>query len=416
MKSDIEIPKFRIFMDRPSTSGQNVFLPEEFRSIVKYERTRSDRNGSVFSVVVFNPRGKMRTGTRDVVARISQFCRSIDSVGYGENGQVNVLLPDTIRQGADIFGKKVQSALPRVGKIEVPFTVYSYPEDWLYPAPDDDSFLKDTDGENETFKASVENFFVNTIPAWKRVLDVSGAAILLMFASPVFLFLAVFIKIVSPGPVFFHQTRIGYKGRPFKFWKFRTMQYGNNQSIHGKHAKSFIASGDIPMEKLDSRDSRIIYGGRVIRKCCLDELPQLWNVLRGEMSLVGPRPCIPYEAKEYLRWHTHRFDVLPGLTGLWQVSGKNKLTFKQMIRLDIAYCRHISVFGDLVILFRTPIAIAKMVFEAAENRISEKIVQRDAEPASKEKEPGEVDAPIGVLENVLSSQGRISAGPGQYQV
>lgn len=186
----------------------------------------------------------------------------------------------------------------------------------------------------------------------------------MLITSPIFLVLGIYIKIVSPGPVFFKQTRIGYKGIPFDFWKFRTMKCGNDQSFHGDHAKSFILDGDVPMEKLDNRDPRIFFGGRVIRKCCLDELPQLWNVIKGEMSLVGPRPCIPYEAAEYLRWHTHRFDVLPGLSGLWQVSGKNKLSFKQMVRLDIAYCSNITLLGDLAIIFRTPFAIMKMVFEA----------------------------------------------------
>jgi lipopolysaccharide/colanic/teichoic acid biosynthesis glycosyltransferase len=146
------------------------------------------------------------------------------------------------------------------------------------------------------------------------------------------------------------------------------MKYDNNQGFHGKHAQSFIKDGDVPMEKLDNFDPRIIPGGKVIRKSCLDELPQLWNVMKGDMSLVGPRPCIPYEAQEYLRWHTHRFDTLPGLSGLWQVSGKNKLTFKQMIRLDIAYCRNVSLVGDIIIILRTPVAILKMVFEAMLNK------------------------------------------------
>jgi lipopolysaccharide/colanic/teichoic acid biosynthesis glycosyltransferase len=126
------------------------------------------------------------------------------------------------------------------------------------------------------------------------------------------------------------------------------------------------------MEKLDARDPRIIFGGRAIRKSCIDELPQLWNILKGDMSLVGPRPCIPYEAKEYLRWHTHRFDVLPGLSGLWQVSGKNKLTFKQMVRLDITYCQNITLLGDLAIIARTPFAIAKMMFESFLNKYKSK--------------------------------------------
>jgi len=224
----------------------------------------------------------------------------------------------------------------------------------------------------EITRNHVEFFFVDKVPVWKRALDIVGSLSLLVLASPVFLLLALYIKIVSPGPVFFKQTRVGYKGVPFMFWKFRTMKHGNNQGFHGKHAQSFILSGDVPMDKLDNHDPRIIPGGRAIRKSCIDELPQLWNVLRGDMSLVGPRPCIPYEAQEYLRWHTHRFDVLPGLSGLWQVSGKNKLTFKQMIRLDIAYCRNMSLLNDLSIILRTPFAIAKMVLESLQSKYNEK--------------------------------------------
>ena len=123
------------------------------------------------------------------------------------------------------------------------------------------------------------------------------------------------------------------------------------------------------MEKLDEAgDARIIPGGRMIRRACIDEFPQLLNVLRGEMSLVGPRPCLPYEAEEYLRWHTYRFDVLPGMTGAWQVSGKNKLTFKQMIRLDIRYCNSMSLWLDLKVLLLTGPTILGMIAESVAKR------------------------------------------------
>jgi lipopolysaccharide/colanic/teichoic acid biosynthesis glycosyltransferase len=129
----------------------------------------------------------------------------------------------------------------------------------------------------------------------------------------------------------------------------------------------------MPMEKLDTTsDPRIITGGKVLRKTCIDELPQLFNVLRGEMSLVGPRPCIPYEAEEYLRWHTHRFDILPGMTGLWQVSGKNRLSFEQMIRLDISYAKTMSFLFDLKILLLTLPTIIGLVSEAVVRNIGNK--------------------------------------------
>ena len=157
---------------------------------------------------------------------------------------------------------------------------------------------------------------------------------------------------------------------PFTFLKLRTMRADNDPGRHRAHLKELITS-DRPMAKLDNaEDPRIVPGGRILRKLCLDELPQLVNVLKGEMSLVGPRPCLPYEAEEYLRWHSNRFDVLPGLTGLWQVSGKNRLTFKQMIRLDISYCRNMSLWLDLKILLRTGPTVAGLFLEGVANRLN----------------------------------------------
>jgi lipopolysaccharide/colanic/teichoic acid biosynthesis glycosyltransferase len=347
-----------------NSSFDNIFSPMEFKALIKKERTRSDRNGGVFSIVVLEPGEENRSDLEKIIINVSQVTRSIDSVGWDAKGRIAVLLPDTVRRGADIFVNKLKSEVEELRESNISFDIYSYPEHWLTAENEVALTESNQDSENFSIRDSIEFLFVNRIPLWKRILDVSGATVLLVLASPVFAFVCCYIKLISPGPIFFKQTRVGYKGIPFVFWKFRTMKYDNNQTLHGKHAQSFIANGDIPMLKLDDRDPRIIFGGKVLRKSCLDELPQLWNVIRGEMSLVGPRPCIPYEAKEYLRWHTHRFDTLPGLSGLWQVSGKNKLTFKQMVRLDISYCKKISLFSDISIIIRTPFAILKMMFES----------------------------------------------------
>ena len=165
------------------------------------------------------------------------------------------------------------------------------------------------------------------------------------------------------APVFFKQERVGLSGKRFQLFKFRTMKVKNNDSIHRGYVKELIngdSDGDKPMIKLD--DSRIIPMGKFIRVTFFDELPQLINVFRGEMSLVGPRPCIPYEAEEYLRWHTRRFDITPGLTGLWQVSGKNMTTFKEMIRFDITYTVKRSFLLDTLILLKTPLVIVDQIF------------------------------------------------------
>jgi lipopolysaccharide/colanic/teichoic acid biosynthesis glycosyltransferase len=156
------------------------------------------------------------------------------------------------------------------------------------------------------------------------------------------------------------------------------MHQDNDEDFHSHHASDFITKMDVPMEKLDDRDPRIIPGGKILRKACVDELPQFWNVLRGDMSLVGPRPCIPYEAEEYLRWHAQRFDVMPGITGLWQVSGKNKLTFHQMISLDISYSRKLSLLTDVRILLLTFPAIMSMVSESVAGKLGIEQKQKKA--------------------------------------
>jgi len=166
--------------------------------------------------------------------------------------------------------------------------------------------------------------------------------------------------------VFFKQERIGRGGSSFVFLKFRTMKNDNETSTHKKLLADMINSCEedegIPMTKMDN-DPRIAPLGKFLRQTCLDELPQLINVLKGEMSMVGPRPPIAYEVAEYHDWHKDRFDVIPGMTGLWQVSGKNRLTFKQMIRADINYSRKMSLVLDLKILMLTPLAIFRQINE-----------------------------------------------------
>lgn len=382
MKKTSNLPQSRVASRNGRAEGHAVFSLEDFKALVRYERARSDRCGSVFSIILFNILSETRASPEALIRRISEYSRSIDCVGWDSGGRISVLLPDTVKKGADSFGRKVQAELEETENCEVLFDVYCYPENWQSSEKGEPPSGAEGKTLDPSKREHAEFFFIDKVPAWKRTLDIAGSSLLLIVLSPVFLLLAIYIKAVSPGPAFFRQTRVGYKGIPFTFWKFRTMKCSNDQSLHGDYAKSFIRDGNIPMEKLDGRDPRIIPGGKAIRKSCMDELPQLWNVLRGEMSLVGPRPCIPYEATEYLRWHTHRFDVLPGLSGLWQVSGKNKLTFKQMVRLDIEYCSNITLWGDLKILIRTPFAIIKMVFESIANKISLRIprMERTQEP------------------------------------
>jgi lipopolysaccharide/colanic/teichoic acid biosynthesis glycosyltransferase len=177
------------------------------------------------------------------------------------------------------------------------------------------------------------------------------------------LFIALLIKIVSPGPILFRQERIGLGRKPFPFLKFRTMKVNTDTTKHQRyyaeliHCLSSEENSDKCMTKLDESNTEIIPFGRILRSSCLDELPQLFHVLKGEMSLIGPRPPIIYEVEEYLQWHNNRFDCTPGITGLWQVSGKNRLTFQEMIRLDVYYSEHLSFWLDIKILLMTPATV-----------------------------------------------------------
>lgn len=193
----------------------------------------------------------------------------------------------------------------------------------------------------------------NAIPSWKRALDIFCC----LFALPVLGILAVFVaaltSLTSPGPIFFRQERVGHRGRRFKLYKFRTMHVRAETASHQTHFAELVRS-NTPMQKLDARgDSRLIFGGWLIRAAGLDELPQIINVLRGDMSLVGPRPCIPYEYDQFSKAQLERFTAVPGLTGLWQVSGKNRTTFDEMIQFDIEYARTQSLWLDLKIIALT---------------------------------------------------------------
>ncbi len=200
------------------------------------------------------------------------------------------------------------------------------------------------------------------MPPWKRIIDILGAAAGLLLLLPVCVLIAAYIKSVSPGPALFTQKRVGFLGKTFMCFKFRTMHINATTSVHNNYLKKLMVS-DVPMEKLDSYDPRIIPYGKLLRKSGLDELPQLLNVLFGDMSLIGPRPCIPYEAEQYQHWHLKRFEAVPGITGLWQVNGKNKTTFNAMMRFDINYALKKNIMTDTAILLKTVPAVFKMVME-----------------------------------------------------
>ena len=200
--------------------------------------------------------------------------------------------------------------------------------------------------------------------AVKRGQDLVFSLALLILLSPLFLVIAVLVKCGSRGPVFFPQVRIGHRMKPFRMFKFRTMRCDADPKLHHDFVSAFIKDRNRHDEPGTSRvfklvnDPRVTPVGRILRKTSFDELPQLWNVLRGDMSLVGPRPPLPYELEQYQPWHCRRvLEAKPGMTGLWQVSGRSRTTFDEMVRLDLRYARTRSLWADIKILLATPAAV-----------------------------------------------------------
>jgi len=348
-----------------------IYSPALTEKILQYERIRADREESCFSGVLFKLSGSDAANVRFVEV-LKKNTRLIDHLGWYDESTVCVVLTATDIDGAQLFADKIRAVVDRNynnGRRPVyTFELFRYPD--KEPDKKDEENRPIIYGQNRLHIDEIlKHRFAIEIPLWKRALDVFGSLAGIIILSPLFLAVAVYIKLVSRGPVLYKQTRVGFNGKNFTFLKFRTMRNNNDEHFHSEHALNFVSRSDVPMEKLDSRDPRIIPGGRILRKACIDEFPQLINVLKGEMSLVGPRPCIPYEAERYLRWHAQRFDTMPGITGLWQVSGKNKLSFHEMVSLDIAYSRKISFWVDIELLLLTFPAIAGMVWESVAMRL-----------------------------------------------
>ena len=202
------------------------------------------------------------------------------------------------------------------------------------------------------------------MPGWKATLDITCILLSLPVWLPLMILLMLVTRIASPGPIFYRQRRVGLGGRHFFMWKFRTMNLSAETQTHELYFENLMRV-DCPMTKLDAYgDARLAPFGRVLRASGLDELPQIFNVLRGEMSLVGPRPCTPNEFAHYEPWQQQRVNCLPGLTGYWQINGKNKTTFREMIAMDLFYFKNMSILLDLKIMLKTGTAIAGQLFES----------------------------------------------------
>jgi lipopolysaccharide/colanic/teichoic acid biosynthesis glycosyltransferase len=336
-----------------------------FKRMLSLERRRCERTNDRFALMLVDMEELKRTmsasAIEDIAVTISAAMRETDVSGwYREHSVMGIIL--TTLNGADrqtletVIGERMRSllslSLDDVEHQRIWITWHIFPED------------TDTteDKTQQLFYSDEEKRDMRTMrPAIiKRALDLSVSLAALAVLWPLFLAIAIAIKLTSSGPVLFRQKRIGQFGEEFTFLKFRSMYANNDPTIHKEYIKSLIAKqldGSQVGYKM-TNDPRITPLGRFLRRSSFDELPQFINVIRGEMSLVGPRPPIRYEFENYSLWHRRRIlEAKPGITGIWQVHGRSRTTFDEMVRMDLRYIRNQSLWLDVKILFRTPVAM-----------------------------------------------------------
>jgi len=356
-----------------SGRGNLGLISEElFTNLLSLERKRSERSRKQFVLMLVDAGELLRTDRRkaaleQMTAALSLSTRETDIRGwYREDSVIGVILTEfgsaDMSSALNAVFCKVNSALRvnlgtgQMNEIHISFHVFPDDLGTQGGGSADFSLYPDFHQEDETKKAA---------RLIKRAIDIAGSLAALILLSPLLLVVAIAIKLTSKGPTLFKQTRVGQYGGRFTFLKFRSMYFRNNPQIHQDYVTRLI-SGEDNGEQGNANggvykikdDPRITPVGKFLRKTSLDELPQFINVLKGEMSLVGPRPPIPYEVEAYDIWHRRRFlEVKPGITGLWQVNGRSKLKFEDMVRLDLQYARTWSLGLDFKILLETPRAV-----------------------------------------------------------
>jgi lipopolysaccharide/colanic/teichoic acid biosynthesis glycosyltransferase len=348
------------------TPDRELYEELDFLHLLYLERRRSERFCRPLCLVLVEQTGSGDAAHGDALRKIFHqlhgSIRETDMIGwYSRNSMLAIMFPDLSSAGTDVvnaLGTKVSNAislaLPAKIAHHIRMSVHLFPK-----KSGADNGVRDL-----TFYPELPTplYSRRTAQALKRLIDIAGSTILLCLLGPVVALVAAAIKVSSRGPIIFRQVRIGQYGKPFNFLKFRSMYIGSDAAIHKDYVTTFISQG-APATGTDgvykiTNDPRVTAVGRWIRKTSLDELPQLWNVLCGDMSLVGPRPPIPYECECYALWHHRRvLEVKPGITGLWQVRGRSRLSFNDMVRLDLKYAKQWSLWLDIKILLQTPKAV-----------------------------------------------------------
>ena len=358
-----------------SSSGDpDILNAESFRRMIALERKRSERSRKPFMLLLLDM-GEQLSSEKNgetlgkILSALSLSSRETDFTGwYANDCVIGVLFTEIAIGDSSSIPSTIIARVTGTLRInltseqfkELSISFHVFPEDWDHEGdqrPSNPTLYPDLSQREDARKL---------FRVMKRVMDILGSALALVLFLPVFLLIAFAIKATSKGPVFFRQRRIGQHGKSFVFLKFRSMYLNNDAAVHKAYVQQLIAgkadkqqsSGNGEGVYKLTKDSRITRVGSFLRKTSMDELPQFINVLKGEMSLVGPRPPVPYEVEAYDIWHRRRLlEAKPGITGLWQVGGRSRVKFDDMVRLDLQYARTWSPWMDIKILARTPGAV-----------------------------------------------------------
>ena len=366
------------YTDLTVDQKQGFYAPESFQKILYLERKRRERSLKPMLLMLVDIERTLKKERELVVVKIvrvlASLTRETDIKGWYREGQIIGVLYTELNMFDDKeMLKKIKDGLERdlqpdlMHKLELSIHVFPQRQENGQCDKAENPVLYPDVGRKYSVKRGA--FLA------KRAIDIVGSISGMVLFLPLFLFIPILIRLTSPGPILFRQERLGLYGKKFMFLKFRTMYVNNDATVHQEYIKKLIAgkaeeddgeNGNNggngrkkPVYKI-TNDRRITPIGLLLRKTSMDELPQFINVLRGEMSLVGPRPAIPYEVQNYDLWHRCRvIEVKPGITGLWQVMGRSSTTFNEMVRLDIKYVREWSVWLDIKILVMTPWAVLR---------------------------------------------------------
>jgi lipopolysaccharide/colanic/teichoic acid biosynthesis glycosyltransferase len=366
-------PEKQVSVLREKPAGVGMLPEELFLKLLCLERKRTERSGRRFVLMCLET-GDLLKGAKaavlaNLLAAITQATRDTDLKGWYRDGSVIGVIFTEVGGAEDkcivqAISTKITDSLYSALNIaevnEIRLTFHVFPEDWDNEGPDGPV--------TSTLQTALAGG-LNRKPVslgLKRLMDIVGSIVALVLCLPVFVIIALAVKLTSKGPVLFRQARLGRYGKKFTFLKFRSMYVNNDHKIHEDYVARFIlgtpgvgqsGGSHAKLYKLTA-DPRITPVGRLLRNTSLDEIPQFLNVLLGDMSLVGPRPPVIYEFQRYDLWHKQRLlAAKPGITGLWQVDGRSRVKFDEMVRLDIRYARSWSLWLDIKILIQTPRAV-----------------------------------------------------------